>query len=142
TSVADHVLIRAEEAILIAAEAACRLKDWTNARTLLTELGTKRDSKYADRLAARQDSDAFNEDTTAALTPFSLMDEVLWQRRVELWGEATGRLYDLKRLNLGYTRSIDGEVAEPGDLRFTILLPQKEFDNNKALNIGKDQNPR
>lgn len=142
TSVADQIIVRAEEAILIAAEAACRLKDWTNARTLLTELGTKRDSKYADRLDALQDSDAFNDDTTAALIPQSLMDEVLWQRRVELWGEATGRLYDLKRLNLGYTRSVDGLTTKPGDLRFTILLPQKEFDNNKALNIGEDQNPR
>lgn len=141
TSVADHVLIRAEEAILIAAEAACRLNDWTNARTLLAELGAKRDSKYADRLAARQDSNVFNEDTTEALLPRTLMEEVLWQRRVELWSEGFGRLYDLKRLNLGFTR-FDGKITkEPGDYTFTYLLPQKEFETNQAIS-SSDQNPR
>ena len=141
TSVADHVLIRAEEAILIAAEAACRLNDWTNARTLLAELGAKRDSKYADRLNARQDSNVFNEDTTEALLPRTLMEEVLWQRRVELWSEGFGRLYDLKRLNLGFTR-FDGKIAKaPGDYTFTYLLPQKEFETNQAIS-SSDQNPR
>ena len=141
TAVADQIVVRAEEAILIAAEAACRLKDWTNARALLTQLGSVRDTAYADRLKALTDSELFNEDTTAALSPITLMDEVLWQRRVELWGEGPGRLYDLKRLNLGYTRSIDDMVAKPGDYRFTLLIPQKEFDTNPAIKPA-DQNPR
>ena len=141
TSEGDLILVRAEEAILIAAEAACRLKDWTNARALLTELGSVRDTAYADRLKALTDSELFNDDTTAALTPRTVMDEVLWQRRVELWCEGAGRTFDLKRLNLGYTRSIDGEVAEPGDYRFTLLIPQKEFDTNPAIKPA-DQNPR
>ncbi len=142
TSVADNILARAEEAILIAAEAACRLHNYSEARTLLAELGGARDSAYAERLAKLEDKDTFNDDTTAALAPRTLMDEILWQRRVELWCEGYGRLFDLRRLNLGYTRSIDDLTTEPGDLRFTILLPQKEFDNNKALNIAEDQNPR
>lgn len=141
TSVADHILVRAEEAILIAAEAACRLKNYTEARAQLTKLGSVRDTAYAERLAARQDSEAYNEDTTAALKPFTLMDEVLWQRRVELWSEGFGRLYDLKRLNLGYVR-LDGTEKAPGDYTFTYLLPQKEFDNNPAIDSVKDQNPR
>ena len=142
TSVADNILARAEEAILIAAEAACRLGKYAESRALLLELGSARDTAYAERLAAREDSALFNDDTKAALHPISLMDEILWQRRVELWCEGYGRLFDLRRLNLGYERYIDEEVAEPGDLRFTILIPQKEFDNNQALKISEDQNPR
>ena len=143
TSVADNILARAEEAILIAAEAACRLGKYAESRALLLELGGARDTAYAERLAAREDSALFNDDTKAALAnPRTLMDEILWQRRVELWCEGYGRLFDLRRLNLGYERDIDGEVAEPGDLRFTILIPQKEFDNNQALKISEDQNPR
>ena len=141
TAEADIINVRAEEAILIAAEAACRLKDWTNARALLTQLGSVRDTAYAARLEKLTDSELFNTDTTAALSPISLMDEVLWQRRVELWCEGAGRTFDLKRLNLGYTRSIDDMVTEPGDYKFTLLIPQKEFDSNPAIK-AEDQNPR
>lgn len=141
TAEADIINVRAEEAILIAAEAACRLKDWTNARALLTQLGSVRDTAYAARLEKLTDSELFNTDTTAAVNPISLMDEVLWQRRVELWCEGAGRTFDLKRLNLGYTRSIDGMVTEPGDYKFTLLIPQKEFDSNPAIK-AEDQNPR
>ncbi len=142
TSVADNILARAEEAILIAAEAACRLKNFAVAKELVNELGSARDSAYADHLAKLDEKETFDPDTKVQLQRFTLMEEILWQRRVELWCEGYGRLFDLRRLNLGYTRSIDGEVAEPGDYRFTILLPQKEFDNNPALKISEDQNPR
>lgn len=35
------------------------------------------------------------------------MDEILFQRRIELWGES-GRIFDLQRLGLGYNRTYAG----------------------------------
>ena len=41
----------------------------------------------------------------------------------------------------GYVR-LDGTEKAPGDYTFTYLLPQKEFDNNPAIDSVEDQNPR
>jgi hypothetical protein len=145
TFLGDIIYLRAEELILIAAEAACRQGHYNEARTLLSELGNKRDSNYAPRLAAYLNSSDYNEDTHGAFT--TLMDEILFQRRVELWSEGLGRAFDLRRLNLGYIRNYEGTNhpakvnLEPGDKRFVTLLPQKEFDGNSALTVA-DQNPR
>ena len=131
--------------MLILAEAECRQGKWASARTNLSRLGTKRDGKYAERLATFTDANTYNSDTHGTLV--TLMDEILFQRRVELWCEGLGRAFDLRRLNLGYTRTYEGSnhpvkrVLIPGDLRFTTLIPQKEFDSNEALTIA-DQNPR
>lgn len=144
-STADIIYLRAEEMILIAAEAACRNLDYTTARALLTELGSKRDSDYETRLAALTDDVTYSDNTHAPV--ITLMEEILFQRRVELWCEGMGRACDLVRLNLGYSRDYDGsnhtslDELEPGDFMFTTLLPQKEFDNNDSINI-QDQNPR
>jgi hypothetical protein len=145
TNIGDEFFLRAEEALLIAAEAAVRQSDWTTARNLLTELGAKRDTDYASRLASRTNSAAYNSDTHGAFT--TLMDEVLFQRRIELWSEGLGRAFDLRRLSLGYTRNYEGtnhpskRVLTPDDPRFVTLLPQKEFDSNEELTVA-DQNPR
>ncbi|MDR0333495.1 MAG: RagB/SusD family nutrient uptake outer membrane protein [Dysgonamonadaceae bacterium] len=147
TSVGDGIFLRAEEAILIAAEANIRKAspNYAAARALLTELGSLRDSNYATRLATFTDVSTYNTNTRGAFT--TLMDEILFQRRIELWGEGLGRTFDLRRLNLGFTRSYEGSnhsvfrTLAPGDYRFTTLLPQREIDNNSALNVA-DQNPR
>ena len=145
TATADMIYMRAEEMILVAAEAACRNKEYEIARNLLKELGTKRDSDYETRLAALTDDVTYNDDTHAPV--ITLMEEILFQRRVELWSEGMGRAYDLARLNLGYSRNYDGsnhtskDELEPGDYMFVTLIPQKEFDSNDSINI-QDQNPR
>ena len=145
TSVGDEIFARAEEAVLIAAEAACRQSDWATARALLTELGAKRDPNYAVRLAARTNAATWNTDTRGEL--ITLMDEILFQRRVELWSEGLGRAFDLRRLSLGYTRNYPGTnhpsllTMPPDDPRLVTLLPQKEFDSNPFINVA-DQNPR
>jgi len=145
TNVGDEIFARAEEAVLIVAEAACRQNDWTTARTLLFELGSKRDPNYAARLAARSNEATWKTDTRADFS--TLMDEILFQRRVELWSEGMGRAFDLRRLNLGYTRNYSGTnhpsriTMQPNDPRFVTLLPQKEFDSNPEINTA-DQNPR
>ena len=145
TYLGDVIYLRAEEMVLIAAEAACRLNDYTTARALLKELGDKRDTNYDAVLAARTDAATYNTNTHGAF--MTLMDEILFQRRVELWSEGMGRAYDLCRLNLGYNRNYSGSnhtaknALDPGDDLFVTLIPQKEFDGNSSMSVA-DQNPR
>ena len=54
-----------------------------------------------------------------------------------------GRVPDLRRLNLGYTRSKSQPAPvsmQPNDPKFILAIPQKEFDSNSALDLTKDQN--
>jgi len=147
TFLGDVIYLRAEELILIAAEAACRDNEYTTARNLLKELGAERNAQYEQELLRRTDSSVYATDTHQE--PLTLMDEILFQRRVELWSEGLGRAFDLRRLNLGYNRNYTGTnhptsalvSTTPGDNRYVTLLPQKELDSNEALNIS-DQNPR
>lgn len=77
----------------------------------------------------------------------ALIDEIMVNRRVELWGEGF-RVLDLKRLNLPLDRnavpnyvatSVNNVMSIPaGDPRFLWLIPRSEIDNNP--NIGP-QNP-
>lgn len=145
TFVGDIIYLRAEEMILIAAEAACRKGNYEQARNLLMELGGNRDSEYEKRLAAYTNSSEYNTDTHGQFT--TLMDEILFQRRVELWSEGFGRAFDLRRLSLGFNRDYEGSnqtvkrALSPDDNRYVTLLPQKEFDSNTSLTVV-DQNPR
>jgi len=143
----DYIYLRAEEMLLIEAEAECRQSHWSEARKLLLELGALRDPAMAGRLTQRTDALTYSTDTHA--DPTTLMDEILFQRRIELWGEA-GRLFDIKRLKLGFTRTYTGSNhpeklvgtgTDPGAKKFVLPIPQSEFDGNKALDITKDQNP-
>lgn len=147
TRTGDYLLMRAEEMILIKAEAECHQEKYTEARTTIKELGSKRDSKFNDRLAGRTDSKEFNkENSNAPLV--TLMDEILFQRRLELWGEA-GRIFDLQRLGMGYDRTYEGsnhtqtlatKNTKAGSPLFIFPLPQSEIDGNENIS-DKDQNP-
>jgi hypothetical protein len=145
TFIGDILYLRSEELILIAAEAACRQSQYAEARTLLAELGNARDTNYTARLAGFLNSSEYNTDTHGTFT--SLLDEILFQRRIELWSEGFGRAFDLRRFNLGYTRDYSGSnhpakrALAPGDNRYVTLIPQKEFDGNSAFTVA-DQNPR
>lgn len=142
----DYIYMRAEEMLLIQAEAECHLGNYGQARTLISQLGSNRDSEYAERLAKFQDSSSYNENTIAPLR--TLMDEILFQRRVELWGEQ-GRIFDLQRLKLGYNRDYEGSIhtelvkdkdTNAGSKEFIMTIPQSEIDGNASINAG-DQNP-
>ena len=146
TRTGDYLLMRAEEMILIKAEAECHQKEYGAARTTIKTLGNARDSKFEERLAARTDANTYNSDTNAPLE--TLMDEILFQRRVELWGEV-GRSVDMQRLGLGYNRNYEGSnhtekvttkntnAASP---LFILPLPQSEIDGNENI-TSADQNP-
>lgn len=140
TRVADEIHMRAEEMLLTLAECKCRANDYAGARALLEELYAERYSEPRD-ISALEDSANVGFDTYAQ--PQSLLDEILLQRRIELWCEGTGRTADLRRLNLGYTRSESQPAAytmAPNDPDFIYNIPQKEFDSNPALDPSKDQN--
>ena len=150
----DLIFMRMEEACLIRAEALCRQGFDDDAREELIKLGERRDSTYVERVAKLKGSvQTFG--TVGTVT--TLLDEILLQRRIELWGEA-GRLFDILRLGMPWTRSWELEdgtksnhsnvlskyaeyQAFPADyIECILMIPQKEIDNNP--NIGpEDQNP-
>ena len=147
-STGDHVLMRTEEMYLIAAEAACEIGDYTKARQYLSALGSKRDPDYAGRLARMADSKDLNANTTAPIT--TLMDEIFFQRRVELWGE-NPRLFDLQRRGLAFNRAWAGTnhtrtcvdyTMVPGSANFILWIPKAAFDSNENMNPETDQNPK
>lgn len=136
---ADYVLMRPEEMLLISAEANARLggANETTAQSLIKELW---DARITPAVAA------------PTQTGQALIDLILFERRVELWGEGF-RFRDLKRLKLplqrnptvgsvrGHTPSVAVVMslnAESPEYRHK--LPQAEIDNNNAIDEA-DQNP-
>lgn len=147
SSTGDHILMRTEELYLIAAEAACELGDYTKARQYVSVVGAARDTDYASRLASMRDEKMLNTNTTGAIT--TLMDEIFFQRRVELWSE-NPRLFDLQRRGLAFNRNWEGTnhtstatayTSIPGSANFILWIPQSEFDGNENMDVSKDQNP-
>lgn len=140
TGVADIINLRAEEMLLTLAECKCRAEDYDGARSLLQELYDKRYSEPRD-ISGLANSASVSLDTHAQ--PQTLLDEILLQRRIELWCEGMGRTPDLRRLNLAYTRTETQPNAvskKANDPSFILAIPQKEFDTNSALDLSKDQN--
>ena len=140
TGVADIINMRAEEMLLTLAECKCRANDFAGARALLEEL-------YAERYSAPRDISGLEDSSIVSLDthtlPVTLIDEILLQRRIELWCEGMGRVPDLRRLNLGYSRYESQPAAvskKPNDSSFILAIPQKEFDSNSALDLSTDQN--
>ena len=146
TRTGDYLFMRAEEMVLIKAEAECHQGQYSQARATIKQLGNLRDSNFEARLAQRIDANTYNENTNAPL--ITLMDEILFQRRVELWGEV-GRIFDLQRLGLGYNRKYEGsnhtqtvqtKPTTAGSILFIMPLPQSEIDGNENISDA-DQNP-
>lgn len=131
----DFPWIRVAEMYLIEAEALARqVGKEENAKDVLYLLAKNRDPQYVRSTNNGQD----------------LINEILIQRRVELWGE--GRNFtDLKRLGLplvrpeaasgsmgGHVASIAIKLTEPaGTNNWTWMIPRAEIDTNPEL----EQNP-
>ena len=106
-----------------------------------------RDSAYATRLASREDDKTLNSNTVGRLT--TLMDEIFFQRRVELWSEVP-RLFDIQRRGLMFNRAWENTnhtstatafTSKAGSANFILWIPQSEFDGNENMSADKDQNP-
>lgn len=149
----DYIFMRLEEAYLILAEAYCRKEDYNAARTALGEVMSRRDTNWMSAVSRLSGSEQTFGSTGTVKT---LMDEILLQRRIELWGE-TGRIFDILRLAKGWTRywTVNGEPSNhtnclskypeylnfPADyIECILMIPQVEIDNNPNIN-PEDQNP-
>jgi hypothetical protein len=132
---ADYIYMRAAEMYLIEAEALARQGKDADARTVLETLVKARNPNYS----------------AANLSGASLLDEILLQRRIELWGEGFS-LIDIKRLGQGLNRptgpgnhgapNFDPGIYKtaPADPRFLMRIPKRELDNNVNMTPA-DQNP-
>ena len=120
----DIPYMRASEMYLIEAEAKARLGKDADAAKVLFDLVTKRDASY--KLSTN--------------TGTKLTDEIMFNRRIELWGEGF-RFLDLKRLNQPLNRNGANHIASitvlfdmpAGDKQWEFLFPRRELDANKAI---------
>ncbi|KXH82986.1 RagB/SusD family nutrient uptake outer membrane protein [Chryseobacterium kwangjuense] len=124
----DIPLIRYPEMILIEAEAMLNNGKTAQAHDLLYALQKNRDAA------------AVKSTNTGA----ALLEEILVERRKELYGENGVEWYDAKRLRRGITRSANHRTPvslTPDDKRFVLKVPQAEIDANpnidESVNNGK-----
>ena len=90
-------LMRVEEMYLIEAEAAGRQNEADGIK-LLTDFAKTRDASYV----YGTHNEAYGNTETSAF-----INEIWWQRRVELWGEGFAT-FDIKRLQKGIIRNYEG----------------------------------
>lgn len=129
TNFADHiVMMRTAEMWLIEAEAKARLGE-ADAGTVLFTLQKNRDPNAV----------------SSGKTGQALIDEILYERRKELYGEIGVSFMDIKRLGLPLVRGVGHPTlyrfnfAANSNL-FTLKIPQEEMDANKSITTA-DQNP-
>ena len=128
-NVTDVPLMRVEEMYLIEAEATAQYDEATG-KTLLEAFMAHRNPKYS------------------AANVTNLIDEIIFQKRVELWGEGIV-FYDFKRLNMGIQNGYSGTNV-PTDSRVNVsgrapwwnfCIPEGELLQNPALDGFNNPNP-
>jgi hypothetical protein len=121
--------MRVADMYLIEAEAQARQGNNSGAAQTLFALLSKRDPSY----------------TLSANTGTALLNEILLQRRIELWGEGQV-FFDIRRLKVGLDRTgsnhrADATLVIPAnDPRFLYQIPQRELQANPNITEA-DQNP-
>ncbi len=139
----DYIFMRIEEMYLVKAEAECMLGNDATAQQTLNALIQTRDKNY-ECTKTGKDLGTLTSDKTN-----SLREEIIIQRRIELWGEF-GRIYDIRRLHQGFSRTaedghpavaIDSDFEDPESYKWVMVIPQSEFDGNENMDISTDQNP-
>ena len=118
----DIPIIRSPEMLLIEIEANARLGKEGEAANMLLTLQQNRDP---DAVASGNTGDA-------------LIEEILVERRKELYGEMGVEWFDAKRLRRGITRTGNHRVGStanllPDDKKFFLKIPQKEIDANDLI---------
>lgn len=130
---ADYVYMRLAEMFLIKAEAEAQTGTGDAAQTLF-DLVSNRDTEYVKSTNTGQ----------------ALVDEILLQRRIELWGEGF-RFSDIKRTNAGLTRAAGAPENHnaalavtmslaPNAPEFVFKIPTQEINANDNI-TQDDQNP-
>ena len=143
--IGDKMWMRVEEMYLSEAEALCRLGRDAEAQAVLNKLVQTRDEDYDCSTKTGTAMGALTSDYTG-----SLLEEIIIQRRIELWGEF-GRVFDIRRLGQGFKRTTaqgyttnaliaNTDVNDPNTWAWVMTIPQAEFDGNKNLDQVVDQN--
>lgn len=125
-------LMRVEEMYFIKAEAEAQSNPAAGIATLTDFMTKYRDPSYS----------------TNASTKDEAVDEIIFQKRVELWGE--GQLFfDYKRLNMSVTRGYEGTPffdrlrlntnGRPAWMNLVISV--SEYQDNQALNHWNNPDP-
>jgi len=126
----DHAMMRSPEMMLIEAEGLARTGNDAGAAALLFALQSDRDSAA----------------TASGNTGTALIDEILVERRKELYGEPPAvEWFDAKRLGKGITRTgnhrVKGNASlAPNDKRFFLKVPQREIDANDNITEAVNAN--
>lgn len=110
SSVGDVVYMRAAEMYLNEAEALVRDNKDGEAAQVLFDFVSARDPQYVLSTNTGQD----------------LLDEILVQRRIELWGEGF-RFYDLKRLKLPLDRTGANHVESVINGKYNVDVDSKDW---------------
>lgn len=123
----DYVYMRAGEMYLINAEANAHINPAVGAQVLNTFVQTR------------------NPNFVAATNSGALLDQIYFQRSLELWGEGGNAFFDMKRLGTEMNRAYPGsnhtinQLSFPANShKFNFQIPLIEKDNNP--NLGP-QNP-
>ncbi|MBV8325126.1 RagB/SusD family nutrient uptake outer membrane protein [Chryseobacterium sp.] len=117
----DYIYIRASSLYYIEAEALARQGRETEAKQVLYEIASKRDKAYS--LSSKTGND--------------LLNEIILQKRIELWGEGYA-WFDMKRLNIPLERIYPGTNHTFGRFnltpdQFRFQIPNKEINNNPQI---------
>lgn len=124
---ADFALMRTPEMILIEAEAKYWQGDEDGAHDLLYKLQVNRDPQAVK----------------SSNTGTALLEEILLERRKELYVETGVEWFDARRLERGITRSANHRIVKnlaPNDKRFFLKIPQNEIDANDAIDASVNDN--
>ena len=124
----DYVMMRASEMWLVEAEAMAQQGKNTEAAALLFALQKHRDPALT---------------AASGNTGQDLIEEILVERRKELYGEIGTEFFDLKRYNRPLLRTGNHAATHlfdvpAGDHRWILAIPRSEFDRNPNI---KEQNP-
>ena len=121
-SVGDIPYMRVAEMYLIEPEAKAEQGKFGEALDVLAILMRNRDASYV-------------KPSTVSV------DDILWQRRIELWGEGF-RFLDLKRRKLPMSRRNTGAIgslanwmaiSDVEDRRWQFMIPRREIQNNPYM---------
>lgn len=125
----DNPYMRTPEMILVEAEAKYHNGDPMGAHTLL----------YA--IQKNRDGNAVKSSNTGQ----ALLDEILVERRKELYAEIGVEWFDAKRYRKGITRTGNHRVGAaanlaPDDKKFFLKIPQDEIDANDMIDDSVNAN--
>ena len=125
----DIPIIRSPEMMLIEIEAKARLGKENEAANMLFSLQINRDPNSK----------------ASGNTGESLIEEILIERRKELYGEMGVEWFDAKRLRRGITRTGNHRIGSaanllPDDKKFFLKIPQKEIDANNNIDESVNSN--